>query len=310
MNDAPYMTVTQDKTVVVRTSQARLYIDAKLLGSGLLGGLAQVHLPVLVELASGEARLKEIDCGRKTAALEVKPSIGSLKVGDIDLAALDDFKRPLTVSRAKLVKAPLFAVTGKSEVAIGGAAWKTVSFTDAEVKAGAVKTVKTTDTLAAATASLLAELDLDVDFLKRDPSGPGRRRDPEPARAPAGRRRDAPGRGDHLPDRPSGAGRRRGGRAGQRPEMRRRRPGRLMIFLSFKRVPWSEEMSALDWPGLESLEFDAPSAPSATGGTRRPNWPRTRCCTRRRRRWTSAPGCTRCAPSTPTPAPRPSAWRC
>lgn len=165
MNDAPYMTVTQDKTVVVRTSQARLYIDAKLLGSGLLGGLAQVHLPVLVELASGEARLKAIDCGRKTAALEVKPSIGSLKVGDIDLAALDDFKRPLTVSRAKLVKAPLFAVTGKSDVAIGGAAWKTVSFTDAEVKAGAVKTVKTTDTLAATTASLLANLDLDVDFL-------------------------------------------------------------------------------------------------------------------------------------------------
>ncbi len=69
------------------------------------------------------------------------------------------------MSRAKLVKAPLFAVTGKSDVAIGGATWKTVSFTDAEVKAGAVKTVKTTDTLAATTASLLANLDLDVDFL-------------------------------------------------------------------------------------------------------------------------------------------------
>ena len=164
MNNAPYMTVTQDKAVVVRTSQARLYVDAKLAGSGLLGGLAQVRLPVLVELASGEARLKEIDCGRKTASLEVKPSIGSLKIGDIDLAALDDFKRPLTVSRAKLVKAPLFGVSGKSDVALGGASWQTVSFTSAEVKAGAVKTVKTNDTLAAATASLLANLDLQVDF--------------------------------------------------------------------------------------------------------------------------------------------------
>jgi uncharacterized membrane protein len=164
MNDAPYMTIAQDKSVVVRTSQARLYIDAKLLGSGLLGGLAQVRLPVLVELASGEARLKQIDCGRKAAALEVKPSIGALKIGDIDLDALDDFKRPLTVNPAKLVKAPLFGVTGKSDVAIGGASWKTVSFTDADVKARAVKTVKTTDTLAATTASLLANLDLDVDF--------------------------------------------------------------------------------------------------------------------------------------------------
>lgn len=164
MNNAPYMTVTQDKAVVVRTSQARLYVDAKLAGSGLLGGLAQVRLPVLVELASGEARLKAIDCGRKTASLEVKPSIGSLKIGDIDLAALDDFKRPLTVSRAKLVKAPLFGVSAKSDVALGGASWQTVSFTAAEVKAGAVKTVKTNDTLAAATASLLANLDPQVDF--------------------------------------------------------------------------------------------------------------------------------------------------
>ncbi|HWW27400.1 MAG TPA: hypothetical protein VNZ85_16065, partial [Caulobacter sp.] len=164
MNNAPYMTVTQDKTVVVRTSQARLYVDAKLAGSGLLGGLAQVHLPVLVELASGEARLKEIDCGHKAATLEVKPSIGSLKIGDVDLTALDDFKRPLTVTRTKLVKASLFAVSGKSDVALGGASWQPVSFTAAEVKAGAVKTVKTNDTLAAATALLLANLDLDVDF--------------------------------------------------------------------------------------------------------------------------------------------------
>jgi uncharacterized membrane protein len=164
MNNAPYMTVTQDKTVVVRTSQARLYVDAKLLGSGLLGGLAQVRLPVLVELASGEARLKEIDCGHKATTLEVKPSIGSLKIGDIDLAALDDFKRPLVVTPARLVKAPLFGVSGKSDVALGGASWQTVSFTDADIKAGAVKTVKTNDTLAAATATLLANLDLDVDF--------------------------------------------------------------------------------------------------------------------------------------------------
>ena len=165
MNNAPYMTVTQDKTVVVRTSQARLYVDAKLLGSGLLGGLAQVRLPILVELASGEARLKDIDCGRKTAALEVKPSIGSLKIGDIDLSTLNDFKRPLTVNPAQLVKAPLFLVSGKSEAKIGGATWKTVAFSDAEVKSHAVKTVKTTDTLTAATASLLSDLDLNVDFL-------------------------------------------------------------------------------------------------------------------------------------------------
>ena len=165
MNNAPYMTVTQDKTVVVRTSQARIYVDAKLLGSGLLGGLAQVHLPVLVELASGEARLKDINCGQKTTTLEVKPSLGALKIGDIDLTALDDFKRPLTLTATKLVKAPLFSVSGKSNVALGGMSWQSVTFTQAEITSRTVKTVKTNDALAAATSSLLANLDLDVSLI-------------------------------------------------------------------------------------------------------------------------------------------------
>lgn len=165
MNNAPYMTVTNDKSVIVRTAQARLYIDAKLLGSGLLGGLAQVHLPVLVELASGEARLKDIDCGQKTTTLEVKPSIGALKIGDIDLDALDDFKRPLTLTATKLVQAPLFNVTGKSDVALGGMSWQPVTFTQAEITSRTVKTVKTNDALAAATSSLLANLDLDVSLI-------------------------------------------------------------------------------------------------------------------------------------------------
>jgi uncharacterized membrane protein len=165
MNNSPYMTVAKDNTVVVRTAQTRLYIDTKLLGSGLVGGLAQIRLPILVELASGEARLKTIDCGRKTTTLEVQPSVGSLKIGDIPLDDLDNFAKPLSPTTVKIVKAPLFTVSGKSDVALGGLAWRTVSFTDADVKARTIKTVKTNDTLAAATATLLANLDLNVDFL-------------------------------------------------------------------------------------------------------------------------------------------------
>ena len=165
INNAPYMTITQDKSVIVRTAQTRLFIDTKLLGTGLLGGLAKVRLPLLVELASGEAKLKAIDCAHKTTALEVKPSIGSLKIGNIDINNLDDFKHPLTVTAADVVKSPLFTVTGKSDVAIGGATWQTVNFTDADVKARTIKTVKTNDALAAATSSLLTSLDLKVTIL-------------------------------------------------------------------------------------------------------------------------------------------------
>ncbi|MBO9709327.1 MAG: hypothetical protein J7521_14065 [Caulobacter sp.] len=164
-NNSPFMTITQDKTVVVRTSQARLYVDVKLLGSGLLGGLAQIHLPVLVELASGEAKLKAIDCGQKTTTLDVKPSLGTLKIGDIDVSTLNNFKQPLTVTTTNIVQAPLFKVTGKADAALGGASWQSVTFTDADVRQRTIKTVKTNDTLAATTSTLLGNLKLDVELL-------------------------------------------------------------------------------------------------------------------------------------------------
>jgi uncharacterized membrane protein len=164
-NGSPYMTITRDKSVIVRTAQTRLYIDVKLLGSGVLSGVANIHVPLLVELASGEAKLKAIDCGLKSTTLDVKPSVGALKIGDINVAALDDFKRPLTVTPTTLVQVLVVKVTAMSDVTLGGATWQPVNFTDADIRGRKVKTVKTNDLLTATVASLLASLKLDVSVL-------------------------------------------------------------------------------------------------------------------------------------------------
>ncbi|PVM92036.1 hypothetical protein DDF67_05765 [Caulobacter endophyticus] len=165
MNNSPYMTVTQDKSVVIRTAQTRLYIEAKLLGSGVLGGLAQVKAPLLVELASGEAKLAALDCKARTTTLAVKPSVGSLTIGEIDTSKLSNFKQGLSPSKARIVQAPLFTVDGASKVDLGGATYRNVVFSSADVKDGTVKTVKTNDLVSTTVATLLGNLSLDVNLL-------------------------------------------------------------------------------------------------------------------------------------------------
>jgi len=165
MNNSPYMTVTQDKSVVIRTAQTRLYVEAKLLGSGILGGLAQIKVPLLVELASGEAKLAALDCKARTTTLAVKPSVGSVSIGQVDTSKLNNFKVGLTPTKGRIVQAPLFTVDGSSKVDLGGATFRNVVFSSADVAAGTVKTVKTSDLVSTTVATLIGNLSLDVHLL-------------------------------------------------------------------------------------------------------------------------------------------------
>lgn len=165
MNNSPYMTVTNDKSVVIRTAQTRLYIEAKLLGSGILGGLAQIKVPLLVELASGEAKLAALDCTAGTTTLAVKPSVGSVNIGQIDTSKLSNFKVGLTPTKGRIVQAPLFTVDGAAKVDLGGATYRNVTFSSADVSAGTVKTVKTNDLVSTTVATLISNLSLDVTLL-------------------------------------------------------------------------------------------------------------------------------------------------
>ena len=94
-NRSPWLTVTDKGAPIIRTAQARLYIRLKT--SSKLAGLAQVELPILVELASSEARLNSLTCGRNEAVeIGVRPGLARAMIGVVDEGDLDDFKRPLT----------------------------------------------------------------------------------------------------------------------------------------------------------------------------------------------------------------------
>jgi uncharacterized membrane protein len=166
-NQSPWLAIDDDGGVTVRTAQARLYLETKI-APGLLGasGVANVRLPLLVELASAEARLSDIDCksarAARSATLDVRPSLGRAAIADIDVTKLNDFKTTLTESPAVLAQILLIKIKGQAGVDIGGHQWQSVKFTQAEIDARTVRTVQTNDIAEATVTSLLGDLNVTI----------------------------------------------------------------------------------------------------------------------------------------------------
>ncbi len=167
-NNSPWLAITDDANVIIRTAQMRLYVEATLRPGGLLGA-AQVRVPIFTELGAAEARLADVRCGilggRREVTLAVAPSIGSISLGEIDKSKLDDFRTPLRVSRAALVRAPAIQVEGDARVELGGRQWQDVRFSGAEIDRGITKTVATRDAARATVSSLLGQTELNVRVL-------------------------------------------------------------------------------------------------------------------------------------------------
>ncbi len=163
-NKSPWLTVAKDGSEVIRTAQTRLYIDSKVAPGGVLGGLgvAQVDLPVLVEAAEADAKLGSIDCTAQSARLLVRPSVGSVNIGQIDVSQLNNFKQPLNVQPANLVSALFVHASGSSREKLGGVNWQSVSFSHADIASGVVKTVSTEDLAQASVGSLIGNMKLSV----------------------------------------------------------------------------------------------------------------------------------------------------
>jgi uncharacterized membrane protein len=169
-NNSPWLTLNDANVAVVRTNQARLYIRAQTLGVLGVLGAKPVTLPILVELASGEARLAAIDCPATAAsnrvALDVRPSVGSLAIADINTSKLNDFKSEVARSPGTIVDLPpLLKVTGLADVQLGGQSWNRVEFSRADIDSGTIKSVKTSDIAKASLTSLIADTQLTVKLI-------------------------------------------------------------------------------------------------------------------------------------------------
>ena len=163
-NKSPWLTVTGTGAPIIRTAQARLYI--KVHTAQTLSGLAQVRLPILIELAASEAKLNDIDCDPDGVELGVRPGLASAKIGEIDEGRLDDFKQALKPGPATLLSVlGLVRLTGKSDVEIADTGFRSVPFSAADIADQRIKTVTSTSLASGLITTLIQRLDVTVHVL-------------------------------------------------------------------------------------------------------------------------------------------------
>lgn len=161
-NRSPWLAVTKTGQPIIRTAQARLYIEARTAQS--LSGLAQVKLPLLVELASSEARLNSIDCDRaRSVRVGVRPGVARARIGTTSMAALNNFKAAPVVQAASLVNvAGLVVIKAAADVEAADHNFKPLTFSDGQITGQTPQTVKSTGFTSGAVSSLLGRMRLDV----------------------------------------------------------------------------------------------------------------------------------------------------
>lgn len=161
-NNSAWLTVSGPGGPIIRTAQARVYVKART--AQTLAGLAQVNLPILIELAPSEARLDAITClpGR-TVTLGVRPGLLKANIGAIDESKLANFKQPLVVTPATLLSVlGLVTLTARAEIEGADQGFTPVRFTDADIKAQTLRSVQTRGLVNGIVVSLLQRMDVDV----------------------------------------------------------------------------------------------------------------------------------------------------
>jgi uncharacterized membrane protein len=160
-NRSPWLSVTGNRDPIIRTAQARLYVRART--SQKLAGLAQVELPILVELAPSEARLKRLTCRPSPSVdVEVRPGLARAMIGAVDEARLADFKttpkpRPVTVVSAL---GGLVKLDAKADVEAADTVFSTTHFNAADIAEQRVRTVAARGLAGGLTSSLLQRLEV------------------------------------------------------------------------------------------------------------------------------------------------------
>jgi len=161
-NTSPWIAVTARGEPVLRTAQARLYLRAKTAQS--LSGLAQVNLPILVELAPAEARLEQLSCApARSVRVATRPGLARAMIGAVDETKLANFKAPVEPSKATLASVlGLVTVKARADVEVADPGSQAISFGADDIETRRIKTVRSRGLASGLITSLLQRLELDV----------------------------------------------------------------------------------------------------------------------------------------------------
>lgn len=161
-NTSPWIAVTARGEPVLKTAQARLYLRARTAQS--FSGLAQVNLPILVELAPAEARLDRLSCApSRSVQVAARPGVARAMLGAVDETRLANFKAPLEPSKATLASVlGLVTVKARADVELADPGAQALVFDSDDIETRRIKTVKSRSLATGLITSLLRRLELDV----------------------------------------------------------------------------------------------------------------------------------------------------
>lgn len=153
----------------VRTAQTRLVVDARIEGLQALAGTT-IRVPLYVAVAHAEAVATDIQCSpgaidAGTVSVDALPGVAEIAIGAVD-GTLSDFSDAPQVAPVDLVNlANLVRIGGKAHVAIENHRPTALFFDRRDIAENRVKRVATHDMLGSTTATLLQNLDLEIDVL-------------------------------------------------------------------------------------------------------------------------------------------------
>lgn len=130
----------------IRTAQIRLALNATIASVNLIVATATVQVPIYLEAASGQATLTAMPClpGGTRAQIAATTGAASLQFGTVSDAALRNFSVPVTPVATPVVAIDLLGIPISATIAgtttIASSGPTTLSFTQAEIDAGSVKT--------------------------------------------------------------------------------------------------------------------------------------------------------------------------
>lgn len=154
-----------DETASVSTAQTRIRLAADVRAPL---GLANLRLPLAIDIAAGRATISSARCGRSprteaAVTLDVTPTLAEIWVGDPrDLAAWTAFRGAADIGPGLVLSAFPISATAYSHIAATNRRPVPTSFTAAEIAALKVKTVSTTDIAQTTLTSLVQNLSLTV----------------------------------------------------------------------------------------------------------------------------------------------------
>lgn len=160
-----------DAGAEVYTAQTRIRIVAQVGGTGLLAGAA-IRVPIYLDVAAARARLTSISCGANPqsdarANIAVRPSVAKLWIGEpANLAAFWNFDGVPAMNQALLADvAGLARIRGLASAQVTNLNDTPLTFTMQQVMQGQSQTASTIHPVQSLLASLIGDLDLNIQVL-------------------------------------------------------------------------------------------------------------------------------------------------